>query len=156
MGSASPVSGTGFRHYLPGPGKFPHHISCVVSADVSLFPPGDHPLPEIDRADVRKFSKACIADPRVSGLFKEWADSLNQPFLGVTTNGVKIEDVYSLQDQGAPVHAAMIAANQVVDSLAPTEKLRVFHSLASEDWSVIDLFEGEQMLTLAQEEVDEH
>lgn len=82
------------------------------------------------------FSKAAVTDPRVSELFRSWADSLTKPFYGVTADGVKMEDLYALQDQGAPTEAATIAANRLLDVLTPDEKLRALHDLQSEDWFV--------------------
>jgi hypothetical protein len=98
------------------------------------------PFSEIDRSDVYAFSKAAVADSRVRPLFQTWADSLETPFYGVTTDGVKAEDLYTLQDQGAPTAAAVIAANRFLDVLTADEKLRALHDLQSEDWFVNVLF----------------
>ena len=87
-------------------------------------------------SNVYEFSKACIADDRVKGLFEEWSRSLEAPFHGVTTDGVKREDLFTLEDQGAPTAAATIAANRILETLAPDETLRAVHSLGSEDWFV--------------------
>ncbi|UPK95704.1 hypothetical protein LCI18_006639 [Fusarium solani-melongenae] len=104
----------GFRQYLPEPDKYP--------------------LSGLDTSNVYTFSKAAVADPRVRDLFQTWADSLKTPFYGVTTDGVKVEDLFTLQDQGAPTATATIAANRLIDVLTPDEKLRALHDLGSEDW----------------------
>lgn len=64
----------------------------------------------------------------------EWADSVNTPFHGLTTDGNKIENLYRLGDQGAPTAAAVVAANKVIDALTPDERLQALHDLDSEDW----------------------
>ncbi|RSL54652.1 hypothetical protein CEP53_007370 [Fusarium sp. AF-6] len=117
MTSQAAVTSNGeaaFRRYLPSPDKYP--------------------LSGIDQNDVYSFSEAAVVDPRVSHLFQEWADSLKKPFYGVTADGVKIEDLYPLQDEGAPTREATIAGNRVIDALTPDEKLRALHDLNSEDW----------------------
>lgn len=96
-----------------------------------------HPMSGIDQGDVYLFSKAAVVDPRVNNLFQEWDDSLKKPCYGVTADGVKVEDLYPLQDEGAPTKEAIITANRVIDALIPDEELRALCDLNSEDWLVV-------------------
>ncbi|KAK7705213.1 hypothetical protein SLS64_008049 [Diaporthe eres] len=95
--------------------------------------PGSIPLPHLDRTNVYEFSKACLADPWMKDLVGQWTDGLKGQFYGITTDGTRVEDLYELQDEGAPTEAATIAANRLVDALTPDEKLRVIRELDSED-----------------------
>jgi hypothetical protein len=77
-----------------------------------------------------------VSDPRVSALFEEWRKSLDEPFVGVTSDGVQKEGLWTLEDQGAPTAVATVAANQLIELLNADEKLRALHPLDSEDWYV--------------------
>ncbi|KAL6708794.1 hypothetical protein ACN47E_002490 [Coniothyrium glycines] len=96
--------------------------------------PNDVPLASVRRDNVHQFSRESLQEPSVKDLFSEWADSLNTPFRGVTSDGQKIDGLYKIEDQGAPTEAAVVAANRIIDVLTPDEKLLALHDIDSEDW----------------------
>ncbi|KAH7205134.1 uncharacterized protein BKA55DRAFT_722916, partial [Fusarium redolens] len=114
MASEEVKAGSGYRRYLPEPDSYP--------------------LSGIETKDIYSFSKQALVDPRVSELFHNWAKSLDTPFFGLTTDGTKRNDLYKLEDEGAPTLAAVIAANQLIEQLTVDEKLRALHPLEGEDW----------------------
>ncbi|KAF9890024.1 hypothetical protein FE257_006704 [Aspergillus nanangensis] len=93
-----------------------------------------YPLYEIDTSDVYEFSKNAVADPRVRELFQEWANSLKEPFKGITADGTRIEQLYPLENQEAPSTEATIAANKLLDKLTADETQRAVKDINSEDW----------------------
>lgn len=40
-------------------------------------------------------------------LVGQWTDGLKGQFYGITTDGTRVEDLYELQDEGAPTEAAV-------------------------------------------------
>ncbi|KAJ3546940.1 hypothetical protein NM208_g1756 [Fusarium decemcellulare] len=92
----------------------------------------------IDKSNVYDFSKAVVKDLWVRELFSYWAQSLEKPFHGVTSDGVEKEIIYPLEDQGATTLEATAAGNWLIEALMADEKLRALHDLKSEDWLVID------------------
>lgn len=65
------------------------------------------PLPHLDRTSIYEFSKACLADPWMKDLVRQWTDGLKGQFYGITTDGARVEGLYELQDEGAPTEAAV-------------------------------------------------
>ncbi|KAH6950287.1 hypothetical protein BKA56DRAFT_606726 [Ilyonectria sp. MPI-CAGE-AT-0026] len=66
-------------------------------------------------------------------LWNAWKGSLEAPFYGVTSDGVKREGLYPLQDEGAPTKEMVEAALNVKQGLSD-EKLIVSRDLDSEEW----------------------
>ncbi|EXJ67517.1 uncharacterized protein A1O5_09530 [Cladophialophora psammophila CBS 110553] len=81
-----------------------------------------------------EYSKKMLEDPLVKTLFANWDANLRKSFYGVTSDGVRIEHLYPLQDEGASTFKAVAAAKRFLDLLTPDEKLKVSNDLDSEDW----------------------
>lgn len=94
-----------FHLYLPTPGK--HIFTGCQNICRHLSHLDSIPLSHLDRANIHEFSKACLADPWMKDLVGQWTDGLNRQFYGITTDGVKVEGLYELKDEGAPTQAAV-------------------------------------------------
>ncbi|OQV07485.1 Cupin domain-containing protein [Cladophialophora immunda] len=81
-----------------------------------------------------EYSKKMLEDPLVKTLLANWDANLRKPFYGVTSDGVRIENLYPLQDEGASTSKAVTAAKGFLDLLTPDEKLKVSNDSDSEDW----------------------
>lgn len=63
----------------------------------------DHPkIQGLDKADVHEYSRKITSAPIAQDIFQSWRENLISPFYGVTTDGKKKENLYPLQDEGAP------------------------------------------------------
>ncbi|KAJ9659583.1 hypothetical protein H2198_002996 [Neophaeococcomyces mojaviensis] len=65
---------------------------------------------------------------------ESWKSRLEQPFYGVTSDGVKRPNLFTLQDEGAPTHQVVDAANRLLETLDEDEKSKVSFGLDSEKW----------------------
>ncbi|KAH7176124.1 hypothetical protein EDB81DRAFT_633551, partial [Dactylonectria macrodidyma] len=88
----------------------------------------------LDKEDVRAYSEKLISREDLKPIFGPWIDSVKVSFKGVTTDGKKVQGLYSLQDEGAPTEAMVAAANRVLEVLTPEETAKAVYDLDSEQW----------------------
>lgn len=72
--------------------------------------------------------------PPLERLLGAWGPLSRQPFKGVTTDGRKVDGLFSLQPSGAPVAAAAAAATRWLAALAPEIRAQVEFDLDSDLW----------------------
>ena len=74
------------------------------------------PSPEASKIagpTARAHAEARLKSPRAQGLFANWERLFSEPFVGITTAGTAIPDIYKVQPEGAPTRA------MIVSSVAP-------------------------------------
>ncbi|KAJ5773447.1 hypothetical protein N7457_008343 [Penicillium paradoxum] len=114
MGSVGPETVNGYRRYLPLA--------------------GDPRIADRDTMSPYEVSEKMLAEPVIKELFDGWRANISKPYYGITTDGTKVENIYSLQDEGAPTQKIVAAANQVLESFTPEERLKTLNSLDSGNW----------------------
>ncbi|KAJ0423064.1 hypothetical protein BJY00DRAFT_279276 [Aspergillus carlsbadensis] len=73
-------------------------------------------LPSNDfRDDVYAYSKTLLSRPEFKPIFDPWVESVKTPFSGITTDGHKVENIYQLEENGAPTEEMVAAANRVLE-----------------------------------------
>jgi len=75
-----------------------------------------------------------LRSPRPQQLFEEWAKLAEKPFHGITTDGTRIDGLFGLKPEGAPVEMMAAAAWQLLDHLTPDERKRIQHPVGSPLW----------------------
>ncbi|TVY93209.1 hypothetical protein LAWI1_G000279 [Lachnellula willkommii] len=100
------------------------------------IPPTGHPRTAgLDDADVYEYSKDVLSRPKPKVLFGPWFELLEKPFVGVTSDGIVREDIYTLGDESAPTEQMVSAAKGVIKALSVTEKNKVICSdLDGDEW----------------------
>ncbi len=93
--------------------------------DLSVVPPLTKALCQTTLTDYPPF---------LERLYGPWARLSKLPFTGITTDGVKIEGLFTRQRDGAPVAAAAQAASRWLDALPPETRKFVQFPLQSELW----------------------
>ncbi|KAJ4176821.1 hypothetical protein NW755_014205 [Fusarium falciforme] len=88
----------------------------------------------LDFSDPYKYSEGIVNSDVFEPLWETWKENLSTPFYGVTSNGVKREGLYSLQDEGAPTQRMVDAARNVLDALSEEEKQLAILPGDSDDW----------------------
>ena len=71
---------------------------------------------------------------RAQMLFREWQALYETPYLGISTDGVIQEGLYSLKESGAPVQRMAAAAWGVLNHLTDEEREACQHPVASALW----------------------
>ncbi|MFE4213639.1 DUF3500 domain-containing protein [Streptomyces sp. NPDC056844] len=101
----------------------------------------DHLIPaDAERLrDARGLDPWTYAEPirrtdKATGLIDHWQRLHDQPFKGITTDGLVLEGKYALADEGFDVAAAVTAAKGVVAALSEGEAARVRHPLDAAEW----------------------
>ena len=85
--------------------------------------------------DAYQHGDAGLANPYPKALlFDPWDDLYAQEFLGVTTNGQILTDLFKRQSQRAPVKDMHQAALGMLAVLSPEERLRVSLPLDAREW----------------------
>jgi hypothetical protein len=62
----------------------------------------------LDKVDIHTYSAKIIANEEASEVFQHYPVLIAKPFLGITTNGQKVPDLYKIQDEGAPVEGMVL------------------------------------------------
>ncbi|MBN1470949.1 MAG: DUF3500 domain-containing protein [Syntrophaceae bacterium] len=75
-----------------------------------------------------------LATPRARELFRQWGTLADRPFVGITTDGKPIADLFTLNPEKAPSEKMATAAWKLLDSLTPEEKRKTHHPIDSPLW----------------------
>ena len=67
-------------------------------------------------------------------LFEPWAARYAEPFVGITTDGRLIPDLYRLQPNGAPVQAMMNAAQHLLAMLSAEHRAALTYPVTAREW----------------------
>ncbi|PVH79624.1 hypothetical protein DL98DRAFT_549548 [Cadophora sp. DSE1049] len=95
----------------------------------------DHAVSKgIDYSDPYEYSHKIITSPHVQPLFSSWLSLLKEPFKGVTSDGVKKNGLYSLENEGAPTKNIVYAANRALDSMTAAERGKAVFDIDDDEW----------------------
>jgi len=88
----------------------------------------------LDKADIYTYSNNIISNEGASKVFSHYKKLLAKPFVGVTTDGKKVEGLYKRQDEGAPVEAMTTAAESLLAGLNDNEREKVSYDIDAIEW----------------------
>jgi hypothetical protein len=98
------------------------------------------PAPDYPRVanlgrDPYEHAERMSANPHVQKLLLEpWAKLYQQPFVGVTTDGHPLRDIFTLQPNGAPVEMMVTAAANLLAFLSPEQRKALLFPISAPDW----------------------
>jgi hypothetical protein len=72
--------------------------------------------------------------PRVVDFVGEWNSRSADPFVGVTSDGTVIPDLYALEPNGAPTSAMVAAARRLIAIASPEERASLSMPIESPNW----------------------
>ncbi|KAI5853285.1 hypothetical protein GGS23DRAFT_601764 [Durotheca rogersii] len=72
--------------------------------------------------------------PWLYGLYVHWRKLFQEPFKGVTNDGVVRPGLFGLRDEGVPIGAITRAARAVVSQLSPAQAARTLLHVDSPEW----------------------
>lgn len=101
--------------------------------DYRPFIPGPDET-RISGETVEEHTTARLASPRPQQLFSEWAALADKPFVGITTDGTRVDGLFPLKPDDAPIEAMAAAASALLDRLTPAERARTQHPVGSPLW----------------------
>ncbi|QKX55720.1 uncharacterized protein TRUGW13939_02817 [Talaromyces rugulosus] len=100
-----------------------------------FIPPRDHPrVKNLDKTDVKSYSKNALGGPVVRKIVSNWAAKLDEPYFGITCDGKLRENLFELADEGAPVDQMVVCANRMIDLFTPTKLGQFCHEIDSDNW----------------------
>ncbi|KAI1775568.1 hypothetical protein F4818DRAFT_440849 [Hypoxylon cercidicola] len=72
--------------------------------------------------------------PWLYGLYVHWRKLFEEPFKGVTNDGVVRPDLFELRDEGVPIGAIVAAARAVTEQLTPAQAAKTILHVDSPEW----------------------
>ena len=98
-----------------------------------LIPLDDPTLADVRGMDYEQFTADRMSAPFLRDLLDFWKGLYDEPFVGVTADGV-LQDVWRL-DTGEPAgEAAAAAASALLESLSPALRAALSHPLDAPQW----------------------
>jgi hypothetical protein len=82
----------------------------------------------------RAHAETRAKNPRAQSLREGWRKSLETPFVGVTTDGAPIKDLFALQPEGAPTQVVIEAVNALMARVDPVLRARMSFPVESAMW----------------------
>ncbi|UZP39384.1 hypothetical protein NXS19_007200 [Fusarium pseudograminearum] len=107
----------GFRQYLP-----------------DLNQPRFQDMKKQDAYEYAEIFKKGGQPPWLHGLYLHWRKLFNEPYQGVTSDGVVKDGLFELQDEGIPIESIVEAANSLCSSLSEEQKNKTFYHIDSPEW----------------------
>lgn len=87
-----------------------------------------------DRDAYQHLEQRMQSNPRVRQFIELWRERVKEPFVGITTDGHGISDLYALANEGAPTARMVAAARRLLSELTGEETEQVRHDIQSEHW----------------------
>lgn len=103
-----------------------------------LYPADDPRITGLVGLDAYQYKLAAQQDDFTGGLIAGWTPLYKQPFVGVTSDGTLVKDLYHLQDvdpaDAAPVAAMVEAAEALLAGLPPEQRERMSYDVEAAEW----------------------
>ncbi|KAF2964605.1 hypothetical protein GQX73_g8963 [Xylaria multiplex] len=106
-----------FRQYLP-----------------DLSTPRFTTIAQNDAAGHARELKDKQAPPWLYGLYTHWRKLLQEPFKGITNDGVVQPGLFKIRDEGVPIERIVAAAQAVVRELTPAQAAKTILHIDSPEW----------------------
>ncbi|KAI1125920.1 hypothetical protein F5Y10DRAFT_221602 [Nemania abortiva] len=74
------------------------------------------------------------APPWLYGLYTHWRKLLQEPFKGITNDGVVRPGLFQIRDEGVPIGRIVVAAQAVVSQLTPEQAAKTILHIDSPEW----------------------
>ncbi|KAI1810492.1 hypothetical protein GGS20DRAFT_567329 [Poronia punctata] len=74
------------------------------------------------------------APPWLYGLYQHWMKLLQEPFKGITNDGIVRHNLFKVQDEGIPMTRIVTAARNVINQLTPSQTGRTIFHVDSFEW----------------------
>ncbi|KAI3323473.1 hypothetical protein HD806DRAFT_522646 [Xylariaceae sp. AK1471] len=107
----------GFRQYLP-----------------DLTTPRFTAIAQNDAFGHAKELKENQAPPWLYGLYTHWRKLLQEPFKGITNDGIVRSGLFKIRDEGVPIERIVAAAQAVVSQLTPEQASKTMLHIDSPEW----------------------
>ncbi|CAJ0550124.1 Ff.00g100540.m01.CDS01 [Fusarium sp. VM40] len=107
----------GFRQYLP-----------------DLSQPRFQDMKKQDAHEYAENFKKNGQPPWLHGLYLHWRKLYQQPYQGITSDGIVRDGLFKLQDEGVPITAITQAASDLCDSLSSEQRLKTCYHIDSPEW----------------------
>jgi hypothetical protein len=107
-----------------------------MSADFRRYvPPPTHPkIAGLAALDARGYRERVLTVPWLAEWIARWRAASKQPFFGITTEGLKVQDLFALEDETAPVEAMAHAAEHLLRQATAEQRQRLCYPLNADEW----------------------
>lgn len=87
-----------------------------------------------DAHEYTKDFKELHNPPWLYGLYELWRKLLQEPFRGVTNDGVARYNLYKIQDEGLPIEDIVSATNKTLSLATPDQRTALTYHIDSPEW----------------------
>src|SRR5579875_944197 len=100
------------------------------------FVPGsDHPrIARLRGHDAYSHAEASSQIPMLKLALAVWDELYQQPFVGITTDGGVVPNLYSLRPEDAPTRSMVEAASHLLDSTSAEERAALCYAVDAREW----------------------
>ncbi|KAL4747944.1 hypothetical protein BDW72DRAFT_206021 [Aspergillus terricola var. indicus] len=99
------------------------------------IPPPDHPkIKDLHKFDAQTYTIETLNAPGPQKIVAKWVSKLDDPFVGITVDGTPKKNLFSLEDEGAPVEQMIDRASRILQLFDPSEVQEFSHPIDSENW----------------------
>ncbi|KAI0154901.1 hypothetical protein GGR57DRAFT_465369 [Xylariaceae sp. FL1272] len=91
----------------------------------------------IAKNDARGHAKELIekqGPPWLYGLYTHWRKLLQEPFKGITNDGIVRPDLFKIRDEDIPIEDIVLKASAVVSQLTPEQRAKTLLHIDSPEW----------------------
>jgi hypothetical protein len=99
-----------------------------------LRSPDDPRLAGITERDAYSHADHAWERPPLRALLEGWLHKYHEDFHGISCDGCCRPGLFRLQDEGAPLHAALVAAGRLLAACTPAQREALQHPLAAREW----------------------
>ncbi|HYF18913.1 MAG TPA: DUF3500 domain-containing protein [Ramlibacter sp.] len=99
-----------------------------------LRAPDDPRLSGIEHRDAYSHAAHAWERPPLRALLEGWEHLYRQDFHGISCDGCCRPELFTLQEEGAPVMAAMSAARRLLQACTPEQRPLLRHPLGAREW----------------------
>lgn len=97
--------------------------------------PLDHPqLVEARKFSARDFGAAARQNPVVGPLIAEWDKRVQEPFIGITNDGIVEKGLFHIAEEGAPIGDMVYAAEALLARLSKTDREQLMYAIDGVEW----------------------
>ncbi|MEF2979006.1 DUF3500 domain-containing protein [Subtercola sp. YIM 133946] len=99
-----------------------------------VYAPDDPRVAGIRGLDAHEYAEAVKSDSFAGPMIVGWAELYPKPYVGITTDGRIVPDLFELRDENAPATAMVDAAIRLLETVGGEQAARLRYPLDAHEW----------------------
>lgn len=107
----------------------------MVGSFRTFVPAEDDPCVAVLREeDAYTHAERCLQVPWLNEVFSRWGQLYEAPFFGITSDGRKVPDLYTLAAEGAPARSMLERAQHLLHQATHEQRAALCHPIDAPEW----------------------